>query len=154
MKDFSPQEPDEQLSNTSQPPIQCPTVTILVTGTVSAKDIFLVVGPAPSVASVTIPFKSNRNDIVEINKAPFGFFGGFGRVSDIVDSEDNLTHPPCFSNWNKFDGCSDKSYNNGSFFIDIQKNLDIGKAMGYNLDECFKRVKEIVEGKENESVLR
>lgn len=47
---------------------------------------------------------------------PVGFSGGFGRVSGIVDLEDNLSHPPGFSNFNGNDGFSEKSYNNCSFF--------------------------------------
>lgn len=66
----------------------------------------------------------------------------------VVDSEDNLSHSPGFSNFNVNDGDSEKSLNNGSFLNEIQKILAIGKAMGYSLDGCFECVKEIVEGSE------
>lgn len=35
------------------------------------------------------------------------------------------------------------------FFNEIQKTFDIGRAIGYNMDECFDRVKEIVESHMN-----
>ncbi|CAI9285302.1 unnamed protein product [Lactuca saligna] len=46
-----------------------------------------------------------------------GFSGGYGRISGINISEEDLSHPPGFSN----------------------------KSMGYNMDGCFDRLKELVE---------
>ncbi|CAI9285649.1 unnamed protein product [Lactuca saligna] len=119
---------------------------------------FVVVGvitdPRPndvsSVASDSIIVAAKSiNGIVSV-----GFYGGFCRVFGIIDLEDNLSHPPSFSNFNGNDGFSEKSYNNYSFFSEIQNTLEMGKAMGYNLDGCFDRVKEIVEGNGDKVVLK
>lgn len=74
-------------------------------------------------------------------------------MAGVVDSEDKLTHPPGFSNLNNLDGSSDTSCNKRSFLCEIQKTLDIGKAIGYNLEGCYDRVKELVEGNGNKLVL-
>lgn len=94
-----------------------------------------------------------KNDVVQNNgvesyqlgAVPVDISGGFGRISGIVDSEDNLSHPPGFSNIGAYDGFSDKSFNNGSFLVKLKKN-DIEKAMGFNLGGCLKQVNDIVEG--------
>lgn len=56
-----------------------------MTDTILAKATVPEVAPTLSAASVMIPFNSDRNDIVEINKAPVGFSSGFARVSGIID---------------------------------------------------------------------
>ena len=40
----------------------------------------------------------------------------------------------------------EKSYNNRSFFSEIQRTIEMGKATDYNYYGCFDGVKEIVEG--------
>ncbi|CAI9301815.1 unnamed protein product [Lactuca saligna] len=92
------------------------------------------------------PTVSNPERKANHTNAPIGFSGGFGRVSGVVDSEDELTHPPGFSNCNSFVVCSDDSYNKGSFLSEIQKTMEMGKAMGYDLEGCYDLVKEIVKG--------
>lgn len=58
---------------------------------------------------------SNPERNTNHTKAPIGFSGGAVWVSGLVDSEDELTHPPGFSNCNSFGACSDNPYNKGSF---------------------------------------
>ncbi|CAI9276603.1 unnamed protein product [Lactuca saligna] len=98
---------------------------------------------------VVLTVAAQKNVVV-----PVGFSGGFGWVLGVVDSGDNLLHPPRFSNFRGYEGYSEKSFTNGYFLNEIQKTLDIGKAMGYNLDECYECVKEIVEGNDDTRALR
>ncbi|CAI9276967.1 unnamed protein product [Lactuca saligna] len=83
---------------------------------------------------------------------PVGFSGGFGHMEGIDVLEDNLTHPLGFSNFMGGGNFSQGSFNNFSFLKEIQKTLDIGRSLGYNMDGCFDRVKEIVEGHEGRKV--
>ncbi|CAI9264238.1 unnamed protein product [Lactuca saligna] len=133
-----------------------PIATVSVPASVLDKECNPTAGSAPSLASVMDSrfHDSNQERNAKCNDTPIGFSGGFGRLSVIVDSEDNLTHPPGFSNCNSFAGCSDTSYNKGSFLSEIQKTMEMGKAMGYNLEGCYDRVKEIVEGTDDKMVLR
>ncbi|CAI9279869.1 unnamed protein product [Lactuca saligna] len=111
---------------------------------------------APSLPSVLESrlHEPNQELNAKTNDTPIGFSGSFGRLSSIVDSEDNLTHPQGFSNSNNLAGCLDASYNKGSFLCEIQKTMEMGKAMGYDLEGCYDRVKEIVEGVRDKIVLR
>ncbi|CAI9285239.1 unnamed protein product [Lactuca saligna] len=133
-------------------------MVIVPTTTLSAKESSPTASPNPSSTLVMdhpIHY-ANQGNNDECNNAPIGFSGGFGLLSGIVDSEDNLTHPPGFSNCNSLDGCLSNSYNKGSFLSEIQKKktLVMGKAMGYNLEGCYDRVKELVEGNRDKMVLR
>ncbi|CAI9283168.1 unnamed protein product [Lactuca saligna] len=112
--------------------------------------------PAPSLPLVLESrlHEPNQELNAKTNDASIGFSGGFGRLSGIVDSEDNLTHLPGFSNGNNLAGCSGASYNKGSFLSEMQKTMKMGKAMGYDLEGCNDRVKEIVEGAGDKIVLR
>ena len=81
-----------------------------------------------------------KNDVVQKNGVksykvgvvPVGFSGGFGLISGIFNSEDNLSHPMGFSNIGAYDGFSEKSLNNDYFLSEIKKKktFDIGKAFG------------------------
>ncbi|CAH1453383.1 unnamed protein product [Lactuca virosa] len=139
-----------------QPPQQCPAATVSVPAGASARksNPTAAPGPFPASAMECHFHESNQGRKAKRTDAPIGFSGGFGRVSGVVDSEDELTHPLGFSNCNRFVACSDNSYNKGSFLSEIQKTLEMGKAMGYNLEGCYDRVKEIVEGNGDKMVLR
>ncbi|CAI9299397.1 unnamed protein product [Lactuca saligna] len=135
---------------------QGPVVTVPATVKLSAKESCPAAGPAPSSASIMdYPIHySNEGKNDECKNTPIGFDGGFVPVSGIVDSEDNLTNAPGFSNCNSLDGCLGNSYNKGSFLSEIQKILEMGKAMGDNLEGCYDRVKDLVEGNGDKMVLR
>ncbi|CAI9292934.1 unnamed protein product [Lactuca saligna] len=145
-------------------PQQYPTVTVPAAVGNQAKGNNLAVvresdpavAPTPSSASAMEShfYDHNQEGKASRTKAPIGFSGGFGRVSGVADSEDDLTHPPGFSKCNSFGAGSDNSINKGSFLTEIHKTLEMGKDMGYNLEGCYDRVKEIVEGTAEKMMLR
>lgn len=63
-------------------------------------------------------------------------------------SEKSLSHPPGFSNYMGFEENGNATSMKHSFVVQIQKTLDICRAMGFNMDDCFDRVKEVVQGHE------
>ena len=76
-----------------------------------------------------------------------GFSGGYGRVSGINILEEDLYHPLGFSNkCNSFmsgkQSVSCRNFTKNSFLNELTKTLEMGKAMGYNMDSCFDRLKE------------
>lgn len=83
----------------------------------------------PMVSSITFDFftyaMKDNFGVVRL-----GFLGSFGHLSGIMDSEDNLSHPPDFYNFNGNDGFSKKLYNSRLFFELNSKNFGNGKSNG------------------------
>lgn len=101
--------------------------------------------------SVCTPVNDLKQHRPENSEAPLGFSGGFGKLSRVQDSEEDLSHPPgfsdpCHSNFGGNQNISDASFNNQSFLIELKKTMDMGESMGYVMEGCFERVKEIIEG--------
>ncbi|CAI9295936.1 unnamed protein product [Lactuca saligna] len=95
--------------------------------------------------------ESHPNVTVRSSSIPLGFSGCFGRISGIDIDEDDLSHPPSYSiPCNSFgDGNKsllEGSFNNHKFFIELNKKLEMGEAIGYNVEGCFKWLKQVVEG--------
>ena len=77
------------------------------------------------------------------------FFGGFGRMLGVANSEDSLTHPSGISNFVGNISLFEDSITNQSFLNEFQKTLDTDRSLGYNMDEFFDWVKEIIQGHVN-----
>lgn len=100
-------------------------------------------------SSDTVATKS----VLRVRDPTVGFSGGFGRMSGVANLEESFSHPPGFSNFVDNKDFSEGPFNNYSFPNEIQKTLDIGRSLGYNMDECFEQVKEIVKGHVHEKVV-
>ncbi|CAI9280983.1 unnamed protein product [Lactuca saligna] len=152
--------------------------TVPTTATLAANDLTTTVLPSSAVPddvliatplAVSTPLDNlcNKNQISRTNKfvnnevAPFkarvqnnihGFFGGFGLLSGINLSEEDLSHPPGFSNWCFSDlgdnqSVSEGITNSNYFLNELQKNtIEMGESLGYNMDGCLDRVPEILKG--------
>lgn len=84
--------------------------------------------------------------------SPVGFSGGYdGRVSGINVSEDDLSHPPgfskqCYSFMGDNHFVSEGHQKSNSCFIELKKTIDMGTSLGYNMEGCLDRVKDVLQG--------
>ncbi|CAI9278084.1 unnamed protein product [Lactuca saligna] len=89
------------------------------------------------------------NDTDQINR--MGASGGYGQGLEINSSEEDLSHPPGFSN-QCFSFSENNQSNTGgieknnSFLEELQKTIAVGEALGYNMDGCMDHVIEILQG--------
>ncbi|CAI9285657.1 unnamed protein product [Lactuca saligna] len=79
-----------------------------------------------------------------------GFTGGFGHVEGVYLSHDSesLTHPPRFSQKLFFgdDNFSEGSVNKNYLNIEVEKTLEVGETIGFDMDVCYSKVKNVIEG--------
>ena len=85
----------------------------------------------------------------QAHSRPLGFSGGYGRVSGFNCSEDDLSHPPGFSNQRVSFSGNNQSISGGieknnSFLNELQKTIAVGESLGYNMDGCMDRVTKIL----------
>lgn len=86
-----------------------------------------------------------------LHSKPLGFSGEYGRVLGINCSEEDLSHPPGFSNQRVSISGNSQSVSGGigktnSFLNELQKTIAMGEMLGYNMDGCMDSVTEILKG--------